>query len=514
MQTFTLAVKNGLVADGTGAPLQKTNIYVSGTKIAKITPEDLPAERVIDAAGHIAAPGFIDMHTHSDGSPFSAPGFESCLHQGVTACIGGNCGSSPVPRAPLDDKGNARWHTVPGYLAAATGACADNIGTLTGHGTLRNRCMADPRRTLPTPEELRAMQDLLRAQLEEGSFGLSCGLEYVPGLYAETEELIALGRVTAEYDRLMAFHMRNEDVRVEEAVDEVLRIARESGVHVHISHLKVEYAEVPGRLQKILDKIEKARAEGLRVTMDVYPYAACSTSFSPQLPPDMRIPVAEAVKLYADDAAFDGLRPYVEAFFRRRQGPEKIGIAYTAGVHPELDGLTFDKAAERLGLSVVDAYRKIMVDCRFRVTAIYYAMEESDVLTLLRRPDVSVISDSTATDFRSGTVKGVPHPRAFGSFARFLRLNREYKLLPWEQAIQKITSLPADTLGIADRGRLLEGNFADIAVFNPETVGDTGTYTAPAQQAVGFLCTVLNGQIAMENGTFTGCKSGMGLRAR
>ena len=265
---FSWAVLNGTLIDGSGAAPRRANLYVEGGRIARITPEVLPAAAAFDARGLAVSPGFIDIHTHSDLSPFGAPGFESYVHQGVTTSLCGNCGGSFVPHRPEDHArrlaeaarahfrgglGEVRAADTAGYLAEATGRCANNVGISVGHGALREACMADPKAAAPTPGELDAMRALLRRELDAGAFGLSLGLIYVPGVYSATEELIALARVAAERGAAVPIHMRSEADHIFEAVREVGRIGRESGAHVHISHFKIMSKRLWGQAGALLE---------------------------------------------------------------------------------------------------------------------------------------------------------------------------------------------------------------------------------------------------------------------
>ena len=524
---YQLRITGGTIVDGTGGRPYPGNVYVDGDRIALISPELLPAEETLDASGLAVSPGFIDVHTHSDVTPWCAPGMESYVHQGVTTSINGNCGGSLVPHRPEHHDACARDLSstksgrvfggedykamdVGSYLEEVNGKAALNNGMLVGHGQLRKMCMADPLRTLPTPEEMESMRQVLRENLKQGAFGLSLGLIYLPGTYARTEELIELAKVVAEFDALVTVHMRNESSKVFEALEEMAEVARASGARVEISHLKI--GGWPGHGDELLERMDRYKAEGLRFTYDQYPYAASSTGLSVLIPKELKQrPSAEVLAMLKDDEQFDRLvRPALEAGFKIRS-PKQVLIAYTRDKLPECDGKDIGEISEMWQVTPSDAIRRLLIDCNMNVQTIFFSMDPADCEKIARRMDVSVISDSTAFDFLSRKVPGKPHPRNFGTFVRFLRLARERNLLPLEKAVRKMTGLPAEVFGIPERGLLKEGYFADITVFDPETVSDNGDYLHPDELATGIRAVFVNGVKAFENGKPTGSRSGRGL---
>ena len=525
---YQIALKNGLVIDGSGAAPVRASVYVSGGRIARITPEDLPAGATVDASGLAVAPGFIDVHTHSDLSPFGAPRFESYVHQGVTTCLAGNCGTSFVPHLPqshrrrLDEAARAHFRggisevqamDVSAYLSEITGRCTNNVGMFVGHGALRECCMADPKAARPTPQELSAMQELLRRELEAGAFGLSLGLIYVPGIYASTEELVALARVAAECDAAVPIHMRSEADHIFDAVREVGRIGRESGAHVHISHFKIMSKALWGQAGQLLELAEELIREGVKLDFDQYPYLASATPLNTCLPDWVRrMTPQQQLDLLADPAAYARAIPEIEADPHIVIGADRVLVTTTCGWHPAWDGKYLAEIAGELDVPPVEAYRRLMLESRCSARGVFFTMLREDALAIARRQDVAVVSDSTAVDMLSQGTVGVPHPRGTGSFARFLRMNRELGLMPLEKAVFKMTGLPARQMHIAGRGLLKEGCFADIVVFDPESVGDRGTFSEPAQTADGIRRVMLNGEWVWVDGRHTGAASGRGLR--
>ena len=270
---YTLAIKNGLVIDGSGSGAYRANVYVDGNKIAKISGEDLPADRTVDAGGLAVTPGFIDMHSHSDSGPWKFPNFEGRLHQGVTLDFAGNCGSSFIPR-PFKAESKIPVFNTQGMMEdLKSRRFGANFNTFIGHGELRTLCMKDQYAKTPTSDELEAMKSLLDRELSAGAVGMSIGLEYMPGYNCETQELVELAKVVKKHGKLCPIHMRNESIRVFESVDEVARIARESGVHMHISHLKIMFSDNWGKADELLERIDAYRREGLDISCDVKPDA-------------------------------------------------------------------------------------------------------------------------------------------------------------------------------------------------------------------------------------------------
>ncbi len=525
---FQYALMNGIVIDGSGAAPRRANLYVSDGKIARITEEELPSADRYDAAGKAVSPGFIDIHTHSDLSPFGAPLFESYIHQGVTSSLCGNCGDSFVPHRPqdhdrrLEAAANAHFRgglpdvhamDTAGYLSEMTGRCANNVGLFVGHGALRAMCMANPNAASPTPAELGNMQDLLRRELEAGAFGLSLGLIYVPGVYSATEELISLAKVAAEYGAAVPIHMRSEADDIFSAVREVGRIGRESGAHVHISHFKIMSVKHWGKADELLAMADGVIREGIHLDFDQYPYLASATPLRTCLPGWVRrLSPDEQMALLADPALFARARPEIEADAHLIIGADRVLVSSTCGHVPEWDGLYLSEIADVLHVSPIEAYRQVMLESRLSARGCYFSMHREDALKIAARRDVAVVSDSTAVDMLSRGMVGVPHPRASGSFARFLRLNRELHLMPIEWAVFKMTGLPAAQMGIAGRGTLREGSWADITVFDPETVTDNGTFSDPGRPAGGIDRVMLNGEWVWMDGRHTGAVNGRGLR--
>ena len=525
---FDHALIHGIVIDGSGDRPRRANVYISGGRVARVCESILPAAEVFDASEHIICPGFIDIHTHSDLTPYGAPQFESYVHQGVTTCLCGNCGTSFVPHSPPEHEPKleqaARTHFPGGlswaqamdtaaYLEEITGRCANNVGTFVGHGALRNMCMENPRADAPTPDELVRMQALLRRELEAGAFGLSLGLIYVPGIYAGTEELIALARIAAEYGAVVPIHMRSEAAHVFKAVREVGRIGLESGAHVHISHFKIMDSGLWGQADALLALADDFIARGVRLDFDQYPYLASATPLSSCLPGHfLRLSHEAQRQVLADPKQYRQLVPEIESDPHFSIGADRVLVTSTSGFAPAWDGRFLSDIAEELDVAPVEAYRRVMLASDLTASGCYFTMHRPDALRIAMRDDVSVVSDSTAVDMFSHGMVGVPHPRTSGAFVRFLRMNRKLGLMPLEKAVHKMTGLPAHQMNIAGRGLLREGFRADVVVFDPQTVSDCGTYADPAQTAVGIDRVMLNGAWIRIGDRFTGLTPGQGLR--
>lgn len=506
---YDLVIKNGLIADGSGktAPYRAA-LYIKDGRVAKIdADETLDAVKAVDAKGQIVAPGFIDMHTHSDEAPWAYPGFEGRLHQGVTTDVAGNCGSSLIPKKVQKEAG-VKCLTMAEMREELKGmAFGDNFTTFIGHGTLRTLCMADPYAAVPPKEELEAMKAALRKEMEAGAVGMSLGLEYMPGACCETEELVELAKVVAEFDGVVSVHMRNEDDHVFDALEEVHRIARESGAHLHISHFKVSHTPQWGKAGAALAAFDAMQKDS-RVTADQYPYTAFSTGIKSLLPRWAKMGTAEEITANLDSDRWPEIRETVDRKMGYVGGPQNIYAASTNGKWPEIEGKSIKEIGEMLGMEPVDAYKVAMKRCNSGIPGVTHAMSKEDVLTFLRREDLALISDSGVRDFVTGERKGKPHPRGSSSAAKFLRLVREEKLMPIEKAVAKLTSVPANILGLKDRGLLKEGYFADVVIFDPETAADRGTYQDPYQTAVGFDKVYVNGVLAWADGKPAG-RAGM-----
>ncbi len=532
---YDLILRGGTVVDGKRSQPYAADICIREGRIARIAPEGgEEAREVVDVSGLAVAPGFIDIHTHSDACPLVDYEPESKLHQGITTEITGNCGTSILPSLPensreivqyfFDDTSmfsqvvlNEKDRSLDGLYgveeyarAVAAHGCTANYGQLVGHGTLRGAVMGFVDRD-PEPEEMEQLKDLLERELKAGAFGMSLGLIYPPSAFCKREELVELAKVLKKYDALLTVHMRNEGPRIFQAVDEMIDITRRSGVHLQISHLKLMGKPQWGRSQELLDKIEAARQEGMTITCDQYPYTATSTSMTALLPKWAHDGGVSALvaRVKAPDQR---LKDETAAEMEDRGGPAHVMVSGTHGYHPEWEGRTVAELAEELKLSPADTVVHALDCCGGRVACIYFSIDEGDMLNIMKDMDIAVGSDGYGLSFDRSITITDPHPRSFGTFPRFLRLVREHQLMPLEDAVYKITGLPADILGLRDRGTLAEGRIADITVFDAERVRDTSEFTDSVRKPEGICHVLVGGEFALRQGRSAGGRKGAVIR--
>lgn len=496
VDTYDLLVRGGTLVDGTGAPAIEADVGVREGRIAAVG--RLAGARAaveIDAAGRIVAPGFIDVHTHADNLA-EHPLAEHFVRMGVTTVVAGNCGGSAVEVGAV-------------LRALAEAGAAVNFATLVGHNTVRREAMGTARRA-PTPEELARMEALVARAMAEGAMGLSTGLQYVPGTYADTAEIVALARVAAARGGLYASHLRNEGTELEAAVAEAIAVGEAAGLPVHISHLKVDAPSRWGASAAALALVDAARARGLRVTADQYVYDAAASSLGIRFPAWVLEGGQDAIDRRLDDArTWARIRTEMRALIAER-GLSDYAFARIASyaADPSLNGLAIPDAAERvLGSRGLDAQLELL---RRMLRAggasmVYRFMAEEDIARILRHPMVAVASDSGLHLFG----RGVPHPRGYGNNPRVLgRYVRERGAVSLEEAVRKMTSLPAGIFGFADRGRIAPEAAADLVVFDPAAVADLATYEEPHRYPRGIEEVIVNGVPVVRGGQHTGARPG------
>jgi N-acyl-D-amino-acid deacylase len=475
---YDLVIRNATVIDGSGAPRCKADLGVKADRIAAIGTDLARGERELDATGLVAAPGFIDAHTHDDRLMLSAPDMAPKVSQGVTTVVAGNCGISlaPAPRGmaspvtpPLDllDDGGTwfRFPTFSSYVEALEASpAATNCALLVGHSALRVQTVSDVNRAA-TAAEQGEMRRLAEEALAAGAIGISTGLWYEPARAATTEEVIEVCRPLTARGALYCTHMRDEADDVTESLEETFRIGRELAVRVVISHHKVAGVRNHGRSRETLALIERCM-RGQRIGLDCYPYCASSTILS----------------------------------YDRTLGASKTLVSWSRP-HPEVAGMDLEAIAARMGVSVRDA-----VEALLPAGAIYFAMDEADVRRILAFPDTMVGSDGLPHD-------AAPHPRLWGTFPRVLgHYARDVGLFSLETAVHKMTGLTARTFGLADRGLIRDGMAADITLFDEKTIGDAATFESPIRAAPGIDTVIVNGEIAWREGRSTGARPGRVLR--
>lgn len=543
----SLRLLNARIVDGTGAPARPGSVLVRDDVIAEVgaNPEARAGDgdsgagcadhRTLDVRGQVVCPGFIDVHTHADFALSAAPRAWPMLRQGVTTLVVGNCGFSPFPLAAgtsgllaeaagfLDDGVPwGAWDDAAGFVRHLEALpLGPNVGFLVGHGAVRIAAMGFARRA-PTRTEIATMQVLVAEAMQAGALGLSTGLIYAPGSAAESDELERLARVVGRFGGFYASHLRSEGAALLEAVDEALTVGTTARVPVQLSHLKALGAENEHQLAPVLARIDRAAVAGLDVLADQYPYTATSTSLSVVLPPWALEGGADAARarmadpvvrqhvratIVAQDPA--ALRAGLRAF-----QPDQVVVADAPGELAAYRGLDLVAVARARGQEPVDAALDLFLAGGSAVTTVTHAMSESGIAAVMRDPRVMVASDGWTLRTEP---RGTPHPRSAGTFARVLgRYVRERAVLGLEEAVRRMTSLPARRLGAAGAGRgvLRPGAAADLVVFDPDRVRDQATFTAPGRGPVGISHVVVGGRLAVEDGQDTGVRAGRVLRGR
>lgn len=530
-----LVIRKGLVFDGTGTEGVVADVAVRGRSIVTVGRVSEPGKTEIDADGLAVAPGFIDIHSHSDVSLLWDGLGQSKLRQGVTTEIVGNCGLSPAPLVP-GIREQAReafqyiwadvpwtWYSVGEYLEAMeTAAPAVNVAAQVGHSALRASLLGFEARSAAASDR-KALCDLLRKSLDEGACGLSSGLIYAPSMYAEEEEFRALGEVLAERNKFYSTHMRGEGDTVLDSLDEALRVARQTGVRLEVSHLKAAGKSNWGRAGEVLEKVEAARQHGLDVAFDVYPYAAGSTHLSAVLPPWVHEGgTAALLSRLADpvlrprlkEEQLAGYPGWTSFLGKGSWDPAAILIASVGSEQNQrLVGRTLQSIAEERGQDARDTMYDLLVEENNQVSCVARILSEDDVETILSHPAGSVGSDGLAMRPAGVYGRSKPHPRSYGTFPRVLgRYVRERRVLSLPEAIRKMTAQPAERVRLPRKGRVAPGYDADLVVFDPVAVRDTATFTDPHRFPLGIPWVVVNGAVAVRNGEVTGERNGRVLR--
>ncbi len=532
-QDYDILIRHGRVVDGTGNPWVYADVGVTGDRVTFLghAPTNAKAKRVIDATGLVVTPGFIDMLEQSEWDLLIDKQAYSKLTQGVTTGITGE-GESIAPqndqtladmRDVLQHFGlTVEWHDLDGYFRRLEKQGAGiNLGTYVGATQVRRYVLGDVDRA-PTADELARMERLVADAMQQGAMGVSTSLIYAPASYAKTDELIALAKVASKYGGIYATHMRNEGDREMAALDETFRIGREANLPVEIWHLKVSGRQNWSRMRDVIAAIEAARASGLDVTADQYPYVAGGTSLGAAIPPTYHEGGSEAlIQRLKDPAVRAAIRkqlaepdPSSENLWRGAGGAQ--GILVASVLDPALkryEGKTVAQIAAAEKKDPLDALFDLVIAAKDNVGALYFLMSEADVRYALQQQFVSVGTDAGAANVTGPLSESKTHPRAYGSFTRILgRYVREEHLLTLEQAIRKFTSLPAQRVGLRDRGILRAGAFADITIFNPTTVNDVATFENPHRPSIGIEYVIVNGVISLARGKVTGQLGGHPLR--
>jgi N-acyl-D-amino-acid deacylase len=499
---YDLAIVRGDVLDGSGAARKRADLAIKDGRIVAIgTVARTDAADVIDASGLVVAPGFIDVHTHADDLA-EHPRAENFVRMGVTTVVAGNCGSSAldISKALAD--------------VERSGA-AINFATLVGHNTIRAAVMGSADRS-PTIGELEKMKSLVWRAMADGAVGFSTGLQYVPGTYAKSWEIVELARIAANAGGLYASHMRNEGTELEQAVAETIQVGTLTGARVQISHLKVDSPSRWGASAKALALIDAARARGLAVEADQYAYTAASSSLGIRFPAwaleGGQERISERLK---DDETWQRIKDEMRGLLAER-GLTDLSFAVVASYRadPSLNGLSMKQVAGRLKAAEtadaqLEAARQMML--QGGASMVYHFMSDGDIDRIMKHPQVGIASDSSVLTLD----QGAPHPRGYGNNARVLgEYVRTRKVITLEEAVRKMTSLPADHFRFADRGRLAAGKAADIVVFDPAIVRDEATFERPHAYPRGIPHVIVNGIPVVRNGEQTNAKSGVALTLR
>lgn len=510
---YDLVIKGAMLVDGTGGPARVSDIGITGDTIVALgTVDPAHGREVLNAAGLHVCPGFVDIHSHSDRYIFATPGADSRARQGITTEVTGNCGSSAAPQL----EGN--WKSVASYAALIGEAgVAVNQALLLGQGTLRFNAVQMVDRPL-TQEELARVLDAVETGMNEGAFGLSTGLEYTPGRYTPTDEIVAMAKVVARHGGLYASHIRNEEAGLIDAVRECLDIGGQARVRTQVSHIKAAGRPNWGKQDEVLRMIEAARAEGIDVMGDAYPYTAYSTSLGIFLP-DCALEggEAEARKRLQDPAQRSRIREYVGPRVASDPGGfELIVLATSPGDDLAWTvGVDVAAIAARWAVEPVDALLRLIEESGGASLFVGHAMDPANVDRVLAHPLVMIGSDGAAMapPEPGNTAPTQPHPRSYGTCPRVLgHYVRERKLFDLPTAIRKMTSMPAERLGLTDRGRIAEEMKADLVMFDPATVAETSTFDAPHQYPIGIPHVIVNGTFVVRDGTSTGARPGKMLR--
>ena len=508
---FDLLIKNGKIIDGTGSPSYFADIAIKDGKIVKIGKGLSGASEIIDATGLCVTPGFIDSHSHSDANLLSLPDMREKVEQGITFSIGGQCGGSIVPLGKNADPKDYKIYDGIGseyelrsdpekfFAFMKEHKLGSGLALLIGHGSIRRAVMGMENRA-PTAEELEKMKSILRKCMDLGALGLSFGLFYAPGSYSKTDEAIEIAKVVAEYDGVIAAHIRSESEYYVKAVNEFITIAREAGVRGVMSHQKAcSSSENWGKVTYTMRLMEQANADGVDVYCDVYPYVASNTSLSATFLPNKELSrgTDEIVRLL-DDPEY---RARMHKWNEEKWGTDYGWTQITASAIKEYSGLRIPEIAKKLGKDDIDTVLDIMRDCRLSVSACYFTMCEEDLMHVMSNPRAMICTDSGVA---SPDAKAY-HPRLRGSFPRALgRYVRERKVVSLSEMIRKMTAMPARVYGLKTKGLIWENMDADICIFDENTIADKCTFTDCKKKAEGLYYVLVAGEVVVRDAEYLG----------
>ncbi len=530
--TNDVILRGGMIYDGSGSPPYVGDVVIRGDRIVAVgSAGESRAKHEIDATGLAIAPGFINMLSWAPDSLIQDGTSQSDIRQGVTLEVFGE----GMSYGPLNDamkmemtdrqgdiKYDIEWTTLGQFLEyLERKGVSPNVASLVGATTIRIHELGFEDRP-PTPQELRRMQELVAEAMEEGAMGVGSSLIYAPAFYADTDELIALCKVAAAYDGLYTSHMRSEGNQLLEAVDEILTVARTSGVRAEIYHLKAAGKSNWSKMDEVIAKVEAARAEGISISADMYNYIAGATGLSASMPPWVQEGGHdEWVKRLKDPAIRakvmkEMTTPTVEwenLFLAAGSADNLLLVGFKSEKLKPLTGKTLAEVAAMRGTSPEETAINLVIEDDSRVGTVYFLMSEDNVKKQIALPWVSFCSDAGSPATEGVFLKSNPHPRAYGNFSRLLgKYVRDEKIISLEEAVRRLTSLSADNLRIRDRGRLKPGHFADVVIFDPETIQDHATFENPHQYATGMVHVFVNGEQVLRDGEHTGAKPGRVVR--
>lgn len=499
--TVDVLIKNGRVLDGTGNSWTWNDVAVKDGKVFQIGKDlRLTAKKTIDANGLMVAPGFIDVHTHIEGEEAKNPTADNFLYDGVTTVVTGNCGSSNVDIGAYIKRLDSLKVSI-------------NVATLIGHNDVRKAVMGTANRKA-TADEIKKMQALVEKAMQDGAVGFSTGLIYIPGTYSSTDEVVALAKAAAKYKGVYASHMRDEGDSVVAAINEAIHIGREAKMPVEISHFKLSGQQNWGRSKETIPMIAKAREEGLDVTIDQYPYTASSTSLSTLLPDEVLADGQDSIRARL---ARPEMRQYITDYMLKKLKKRKLKhLSYAVVASYRADTTLNGKSIEEINLLMgrkhnAKAETETVMDMMSKggASAVFHGMSEDDVKNIMQYPFNMFASDASIRVFN----QGAPHPRGYGTNARVLgKYVRDEKVILLEEAVRRMTSLPAQKFGLKDRGLLREGFAADIVVFDEKEVTDLSTFEKPHAYSKGFRYVLVNGEVVVEEAKHNGTRSGRPLK--
>ena len=525
---YDVLITNAQIVDGSGGAARTGSVAISAGKIAAVGTVSGTATRTIDAKGRTLAPGFIDLHSHSDLPLVTDGNGQSKIRQGVTTEVIGESGSV-APRK--DASATAPWTDFAGYFATIEkGGISPNLLSYVGLGTVREMVVGEDERQA-TPAEITSMQQLVAKTMENpGVFGVSSGLIYPPNSYANVDELAEVSKAVSGMG-LYASHLRYDGPKLRDGIEEAIAIGERAKIPVHIFHVKVTGQKNFGRMKEVIELVEAARARGVRVTADQYPYVASSTSLTatiPQWAQDGGTDKLVARLKSPQDrarirAAMEDTNPDWESRYQSAGTWQNVQLAAigrtrgsaTAGESPnrKYEGMRVAEAAQQAGKDPFDFVFDLLIEERGSVACVYFIIDEADLELAMKQPWVAVGSDGSSLAIDGPLRAGVPHPRNFGTFPRVLgRYVRERKVISLEEAIRKMTTLPASILGLSDRGAIKAGQWADLVLFDPNTVADRATFEDPFQYPVGIDTVLVNGTVVLDEGKHTNARPGKVLK--